>query len=122
MTTEQKALALVNAENLSTHHRLDAVYPGQLKRALIAAIEAHEADKKAFSDAVEEALDVPVVEQNVAHILLPFIIPDPEPDPLVALMAFNGLDETLAEQRAANLRKDATDLGYKIIVERIDHD
>lgn len=55
-----------------------------------------------------------------ADFLSPFILPEPEPDPLVELMAFNGLDEALAEQRATNLRKDAADLGYKIIVERIE--
>lgn len=77
----EKALALVNAALAARGEPPYKTIVGTLSgQAVCRAIERHEADKKAFSDAVQEALDVPVVAQNVAHILLPFILPEPEPD------------------------------------------
>lgn len=134
MTTEQKALTLVNemaaSKGMQTTVRGLFTNPADLILiTLQAAIEAHEADKKAFSNAAVKARDWldPIGQKVGYHLtkpisdaLSPFILPEPEPDPLVELMAFNGLDEALAEQRATNLRKDAADLGYKIILERIE--
>lgn len=142
MTTEQKALALVNEVRALEGRRPTsfAVMNSQysftaLCRAIEreqVAIEAHEAELREqaerFSKAAAAAKalietwfgNTPEEGALAADFLSPFILPEPEPDPLVELMAFNGLDEALAEQRATNLRKDAADLGYKIIVERIE--
>ena len=111
MTTEEKALALVNEALDSRADDIDDFSSGELRLALYSAIERHEADKKAFSDAVQEALDVPVVAQNVAHILLPFILPEPEPDPLVEVSDAIGVHRITLEQALAAR-------GYKI--ERIE--
>lgn len=127
MTTEEKAMTLVNAA-LAEHGWGAMDVPAVRSRygycfaALCRAIEAHEADKamyeqrisdqaKAFSDAVREALDVPVVAQNVAHILLPFILTEPEPDPLVEVLDAIGVHSITFEQLLAAR-------GYKI--ERIE--
>ena len=83
MTTEQKALALVNEVTDSRADDIDDFSPSELRLALYRAIEAHEADKKAFSDAVKKAIDF--LNQGrlfeLGQTLSPFI--KPEPDPLV---------------------------------------
>lgn len=137
---EEKALALVNAALAARGKRPYKTIVGTLSgQAVCLAIERHEADKKAFSEAVREALDVPVVAQNVAHILLPFILPEPEPDPLVEIARemtlLDGVVRTdsqkaaIREGRAGStasddfydrLRMALPARGYKI--ERIDHD
>lgn len=110
MTTEEKALALVNeARQFCTSttivDTLCRELAEELERAIEreqAAIEAHEADNarneqrladqaKAFSDAARKALSQAVRAGTTAHaravvigdILSPFILPEPEPDPLV---------------------------------------
>jgi hypothetical protein len=145
MTTEEKALALVNAvlverqrEPLPYFTRDRSAY-----EALCRAIEAHEADKKAFSDAVKKAIEGCGHNGFMAGYIqaqfAPFILPEPEPDPLVEIARemtlLDGVVRTdnqkaaIREGRAGNtasddfydrLRTALAARGYKI--ERIDND
>ena len=126
MTVEEKALALLNevrAEwNRTPLVALDRKVSSAeeaLYRAIEreqAAIEAHEADKKAFSDALKFHFELIKGVSLAPERFSPFILPDPEPDPL---------EEILAESmgyaspvRADRLRTALAACGYKI--ERID--
>ena len=126
MTTEQKALALVNAvrgcggwKKVLGHDLVPA-------EALFAAIEAHEADKKAFSDAVRKAIDGCGYDEHrkayISRHLSPFIMPEPEPDPLVEAVQevwiYAKDAEHMPELRAGQLRQALAARGYKI--ERIE--
>lgn len=85
MTTEQKALALVNAAKQVSERTIPPFACGlpTMYKALLAAIEAHEADKKAFSDAVKRFFEINIMPDSYRDCLSPFILPEPEPDPLV---------------------------------------
>ena len=91
MTVEEKALALVKkARQFCTSSMLVDVLcrdlAGELEHAIEreqAAIEAHEADKKAFSDAVKRFFEINMMPDSYRDCLSPFILPEPEPDPLV---------------------------------------
>lgn len=135
MTTEQKALALVNAERakkgLVFSLLLCQVEHDPVFTALCRAIEAHEADKKAFSDVAVKVCDwVEVIGQKVGYhfttqiedALSTFILPEPEPDPLVEAMseAMCGVPGEDYTQPANELRQALAARGYKI--ERIDND
>ena len=93
MTVEEKALELVNevrAERscgvfalVVAKTRYDCCFD-TLCRAIEreqAAIEAHEADKKAFSDAITAFWPTKPAPEHFQR----FILPDPEPDPLVEI-------------------------------------
>lgn len=96
MTTEEKALALVNAERarigydpswskaVSTATQLYSALLTAIEREQ-AAIERHEADKKAFSDAVKRFFEINMMPDSYRDCLSPFILPEPEPDPLVEI-------------------------------------
>lgn len=125
MTTEQKALALVN-ECGGKHGYISRDW-GPSYEALCRAIEAHEADKKAFSDAmrvVQEYLSktgsacLSIGLGNGREVrFADFILPEPEPDPLVeALADCRGCQ--LDEQQVKALRNALAARGYKI--ERIE--
>lgn len=105
MTVEKKALALVKkARQFCTHitigDEIARQMADELERTIErerAAIEAHEADKKAFSDAAVKAVkDLKdwmsyypdtddIATLGVIAALSPFILPEPDPlvDPLV---------------------------------------
>lgn len=81
-----------------------------------AAIEAHEADKKAFSDAVKRFFEINMMPDSYRDCLSSFILPDPEPDPLEEILAESM--EYASPVRADRLRTALTARGYKI--ERIE--
>lgn len=100
MTTEQKALALVNALRALDH--LEPTSLGVMSchysfNALCCAIEADEADKKAFSGVAERAVahlrrttfdahtEMRLERDSIIVELTSAILPEPEPDPLVEI-------------------------------------
>ena len=126
MTTEEKALALVEAVTDSRADDIDDFSSSKLRLALYRAIEAHEADKKAFSDAVRKAIDGCGYDEHrkayISRHLSPFIMPEPEPDPLVEAVQevwiYAKDAEHMPELRAGQLRQALAARGYKI--ERIE--
>lgn len=134
--TEQKALALVNAAKQDSERTIPPFACGlpTMYKALLAAIEAHEADKKAFSDAAARAdkllhrmaecvnlwSDVRDEIDAARSSLSPFILPEPEPDPLVEAMneALGSEYEEYFPSQAEMLRDALAARGYKI--ERIE--
>ena len=126
MTVEEKALALVKkARQFCTSSMLVDVLcrdlAGELEHAIEreqAAIEAHEADKKAFSDAVagwvkadRKGADA---RRAASEYLLTFILPEPEPDPLVEAVRDTGLFTGYAD----TLRQAIEAHGGKIVWEQ----
>lgn len=105
MTTEEKALALVNETRgkvgLVFNVMLCQVEHDPVFKTLCRAIEAHEADKKAFSDAVKAAIEGcghnGIMAGYIQAQFSPFILPEPEPDPLVEV-----LDEVRTAARYTN--------------------
>lgn len=73
-----------------------------MPEAVLAAIEAHEADKKAFSDAVVHCRRCSDTEAwtRIKFELEPFILPEPEPepDPLVEVVRDAGLLAEYADE------------------------
>lgn len=128
MTTEEKALALVNevrAEKGLSCLRMEWVRSDATFLALCRAIEAHEADKKAFSDAVKKAIEGCGHNGFMAGYIqaqfAPFILPEPEPDPLVeALKSEVSHHSGLHSELADRLRQALAARGWKL--ERIDND
>ena len=104
--TEKKALALLNEicveMGLDKVRSLELNMPGE--RALLRALEQHEAYKQEVSDAVETLVDMPRCDPDevdlVAERLGRFIIA--KPDPLVEALEATGDNE--AEERAWRLR------------------
>jgi hypothetical protein len=100
---EQKALKLLNEVNADRGEGrcsdIWRLFPSH--EALCRAIEQHEAFKQEVSDAVEEyysrPYDFPAISQS-------FIIPKPQPDPLVVLCDHIGLGHTDTEDMANDLR------------------
>ena len=128
MTTEQKALALVNEVRALEGRGPTslAVMNGQYSfNALCRAIEAHEADKKAFSDVAKKV--VAMIKNgesyNAIDLISPFILPEPELDPLVEAMseAMCGVPGEDYTQPAKDLRQALAARGYKIAPKEADN-
>ena len=117
--TEKKALALLNetcAEmSLDKVRSLELDMPGE--RALLRAIEQHEAYKQEVSDAVETLVDMPRCDPDevdlVAERLGRFIIA--KPDPLVEAWKARYPDDPLPEASCADLRAAIEKRGGKIV-------
>lgn len=131
MTAEEKALALVNAERARTGYDpcnfWSKAVSTQLYSALLTAIEVHEADKKAFSDAAVKAAELikdwvgSTQEDGIkaASFLSPYLPPEPEPDPLTeALKADGWRGNRPVRDMAESIRQALAARGYKI--ERIE--
>ena len=126
MTVEEKALALLNevrAEwNRTPLVALDRKVSSAeeaLYRAIEreqAAIEAHEADKKAFSEAITAFWPTKPAPEHFRR----FILPEPEPDLLVEEIkkAAALIGQSITDVQAANITFYFAARGYKI--ERID--
>ena len=112
--TQNKALALVNEVNKTTHHRLDAAYPYQFVSALCRAIERDEAFRQEVSDAVEEYAD----RDTHAPItyLGRFIIT--KPDPLVDAWGDMLRDSKPGEDRLEVFRAALAARGLKIVEDK----
>ena len=102
---EKKALALVNATFLEPHYEDWAQVPqGCVSKALIRAIERHEAFAQEVSEAAEQAIaflgrqSEKQPRGRLAIALARFIIP--KPDPLVEVMNEMGfgMSKTAAEE------------------------
>ena len=121
MTVEEKALALVNgiavAERKLPSYLVCDRRNDSRWEALCRAIEAREADKKAFSDAVKKAIE-DGVNEVACDVLSPFIQPEPEPDPLVEIWKRLWPKSAAPESSIAALRNALAARGYKI--ERIE--
>lgn len=147
MTTEQKALALVKkarqfCTRITIGDEIARQMADELERAIECeqtAIEAHEADKKAFSDAMR------VVQEYATWLhdgdgspcgfistadgrtvtFADFILPEPEPDPLVEAVqevwAYAKDAEHMPELRAGQLRQALAARGYKIVPKEADN-
>ena len=103
---EQKALALVNEVLAEWGVKKNAVEipknSDAFARALLRAIEQHEAFRQEVSDAVEQADLLDIYGKAGAYLILQrFIIPKPKPDPLVEAMVGVGLMPLAADLRAA---------------------
>lgn len=142
MTTEQKALALVKkarqfCTRITIGDEIARQMADELERAIEreqAAIEAHEADKKAFSDAAHKALSQAVRAGTTAHgravvigdILSPFILSKPEPDPLVEALERIAKCEPCHCMSCTHMgelaRQALAARGWKTNLERIDND
>lgn len=137
MTVEEKALALVNAVKAERNWPISKrIHRGVYSygEALCRAIERHEADKKAFSDAmlvVREYITGPSWDRGdyCEYIELAggrrvrfadFILPEPEPDPLVEEIkkAAALIGQSITDVQAANITFYFAARGYKI--ERIE--
>ena len=138
MTVEEKALALVNgiavAERKLPSYLVCDRRNDSRWEALCRAIEAREADKKAFSDAmlvVREYITGPSWDRGdyCEYIELAggrrvrfadFILPEPEPDPLVEEIkkAAALIGQSITDVQAANITFYFAARGYKI--ERIE--
>ena len=125
-TIEQKALELVNAVRdkfgyASIERFSDASYV-EMRQTLLRAIEAHEADKRRFSEAVQEAIEGCGHDSMKAGYIrakfADFIIP--KPDPLVEVLEdieagkLGYLGETCA-QAADTIRAAIEKRGGKIV-------
>lgn len=145
MTTEEKALTLVKkarqfCARITIGDEIARQMADQLERAIEreqAAIEAHEADKKAFSDAMR------VVQEYATWLhdgdgspcgfistadgrtvtFADFILPEPEPDPLVEAMndALGSEYEEYFPSQAEMLRDALAARGYKIVPKEADN-
>ena len=105
MTTEEKALALVN--EIECEEGVIEPTPRIMRglimdEALCRAIEQHEAFRQEVSDAVEAVLDRYYV-LNIEDMLSQFIIPAPKPDPLAEMLEkdFGGYMPDAEDFRAA---------------------
>lgn len=87
MTTEDKALALVNEVAKECWQRPEEPYSFQIFETLCRAIEQHEAFRQEVSDAVKLSIDRSghdgLRAGHINEYLGRFIIPKPKPDPLV---------------------------------------
>lgn len=113
MTTEDKALALVNEVLAEWGVLKKAVEVPKnsdaFARALLRAIEHHEAFRQEVSDAVEQAN---TKDWDAHPILWRFIIPAPKPDPLVEALDSLGLRK--ADEWAGDIRKALAARGLEI--------
>lgn len=115
MTTEEKALALVNeiereeGENELTRRIMRGLI---MDEALCRAVEQHEAFRQEVSDALHEYFQVDSNKGWGWGTLERFIIPKPQPDPLVevAVQCFGWCGEADAEK----FRRKLDALGFEI--------
>lgn len=118
MTTEDKALALLNEvarERGSTHDSvlLDRAFVEN--EALCRAIEQHETFRQEVSDAVVEYFGPKDLDVILAgHLLERFIIPKPKPDPLADVAKMMGYFNTAAKHWAGDVRAALDALGFEI--------
>ena len=115
---EQKALALTNevlAEWGVLKKAVEVPKNGNaFSRALLRAIEQHEAFKQEVSDGCAWILEHSNMK-NIREHLSRFIIPKPKPDPLVEVLKDLSWDEeTAAEEWAKDLRAALDALGFEI--------
>ena len=118
--TEKKALALTLLNEVCAEMGLDKVSSLELdmpgERALVRAIEQHEAFRREVSDAVEDILipDEGDGERAMAmHNIRRFIIA--KPDPLVEVLESLGLEK--ADEWAPDIRKALAARGGRIVWE-----
>ena len=128
---ERKALALVN--EIERQEGLSDLTPRIMRglvmdEALCRAIEQHEAFKREVSDAVRELIedlrfhfDIPA-DVTALTKLRPFIIA--KPDPLVEVVKACGYAtlDAIEPEFAADLNSTAERLGYRLKLERIEHE
>ena len=113
MTTEDKALALVNEVNVergyAPYSKFDRDFD-HTSEALCRAVEQHEAFKQEVSDAAEEYEEAgfPMAWAGFER----FIITKPKPDPLVEVMKRLGWYN--ADTDAADFRVTLGDFGLEI--------
>jgi len=121
MTTEQKALALVN--EIERERGEDELTPRIMRDliiddALCRAIEQHEAFRREVSDAVELSIDRSghdgLRAGHINEYLGRFIIPAPKPDPLEEAAKMMGYFNTAANAWAEDVRAALDDLGFEI--------
>ena len=124
MTTEDKALVLLNEVSLYKCENVDTAPHKDLCTALRRAIEQHEAFRQEVSDAVEkQARDVHEIRclcsrtHKVSfNTLSQFIIPAPKPDPLVEALheVDTGPEWDSAEDYCNKVRAALDKLGFEI--------
>ena len=107
MTTEQKALAMVREEDALGLLNFDAAIA-----ALCRAIEQHEAFRQEVSDALRDYYGGGYVPANSRFAQ--FILPAPNPDPLVEIAEAWGLHNTVAKSWVEDLRAALDELGFEI--------
>ena len=108
MTTEEKALALLNEVQGSTFTSLTR--DSSAIEALCRAIEQHEAFRQEVSDALLRYH----APSHVPHGLQEFIIPAPKPDPLQEAAKMMGYFNTAANAWAEDVRASLDALGFEI--------
>lgn len=112
-TTKEKALAMVRNEDALGLLNFDAAI-----EALCRAIEQHEAFEQKVSDAVvqtEEKYGSVIQDNFIRDNLGDFIIPKPQPDPLVKVLEKMGwYNAPNAPKDAENFRTELDALGFEI--------
>jgi hypothetical protein len=118
MTTEDKALALVNEVAKECWQRPEEPYSFQIFETLCRAIEQHEAFRQEVSDAVELSIDRSghdgLRAGHINEYLGRFIIPKPKPDPLREIAEAWGLHNTVAKSWVEDLRATLEARGFEI--------
>jgi len=107
MTTEEKALALLNEVQGSTFTSLTR--DSSAIEALCRAIEQHEAFKQEVSDALHVWYD-----GTYPPVLDRFIIPAPKPDPLVDVLKALPVGRVSLETYSRNVRAALDAAGFEI--------
>ena len=122
MTTEDKALVLLNEVSLYKCENVDTAPHKDLCTALRRAIEQHEAFRQKVSDAVDDTVYMVKTHCETEALTLlsnrlnRFIIPKPKPDPLVEVLTEvdtgNGWDDE--EDYARQIHKALEARGFEI--------
>ena len=121
MTAEEQAVVLVNEVRAEREQEIwkgvgDRRGYGIVLEALCRAIEQHEAFKQEVSDTVENLLEE-YPRSFLRDYLVQFIIPKPEPDPLVEVLLDMELssDQEEGQHDAKWLRLKLKDHGLEIV-------
>jgi len=112
MTTEDKALVLLNEVSLYKCENVDTAPHKDLCTALRRAIEQHEAFRQKVSDALRDYYGGGYVPANSRFA--EFILPTPKPDPLVAAMKKAGWGDAYINNSEPSLRAALDALGFEI--------